>query len=204
MAKTLQCVSVATLGVLLTLSTGCRIDQHKTVDGKNDDVKIATPFGGMSVKTNEAVVEGGVGLTVYPGAVLVKKDNGKSDGAADINMSFGSFHLGVKAITYRTPDAPDKVLAFYRNDMAHLGTVILCKGTSAVGTPDHTPDGLTCDKEKGNNIHIDDDRSQQELKAGSKQHQHIVGIEADGSGTRIGLVALDLPGKIGVVKDDKD
>lgn len=204
MAKSLALASAASLGILLTLVTGCRIDEHKSGDGKNDDVKIATPFGGMSVKTNEAVVEGGVGLSVYPGAVQVKKENGKDDGAADINMSFGSFHLGVKAISYRTSDSPDQVLAFYRKDMAHFGAVILCKGTMPVGTPDHTQDGLTCDKEKGNNIHVDDDRSQEELKAGSKQHQHIVAIETDGPNTKIGLIALDLPGHLGNSKDDKD
>jgi len=204
MAKTSGLISAVSLGVLLTLSTGCRIDEHKSGDGKNEDVKIATPFGGMSVKTDEAVVEGGVGLSVYPGSVQVKKENGKGDGAADINMSFGSFHLGVKAISYKTPDSPAKVLAFYRSDMAHYGSVILCSGRSAVGTPDHTQDGLTCDKEHGNNIHIDDDRSQQELKAGSKQHQHIVALETDGTGTKIGLIALDLPGHLGNDKDDKD
>jgi hypothetical protein len=204
MAKTFGLVSAASLGILLTLAAGCRVDEHKSGDGKNDDVKIATPFGGMSVKTNGAVVEGGVGLSVYPGAVQVKKENGKDDGAADINMSFGSFHLGVKAISYRTPDSPDKILAFYRQDMAHFGSVILCKGTTAVGTPDHTQDGLTCDKEKGNNIHVDDDRSQEELKAGSKQHQHIVAIQTENGSTKIGLIALDLPGHLGNSKDDKD
>lgn len=204
MAKTPGLVSTLSLGILLTLATGCRIDEHKSGDGSNDNVKIATPFGGMSVKTDSSVVEGGVGLTVYPGAELVKKEKGKDSGAADINMSFGSFHLGVKAISYRTPDSPDKVLAFYRKDMAHFGSVILCKGTAAVGTPDHTQDGLTCDKESGNNIHIDDDRSQEELKAGSKQHQHIVAIQTEDGSTKIGLIALDLPGHLGNGKDDKD
>jgi hypothetical protein len=202
MAKTFALISAVSLGVLLTFSTGCRIDEHKNGDGHSDNVKIATPFGGMSVKTDESVVEGGVGLSVYPGAVLEKKDNGKNNGAADINMSFGSFHLGVKALSYRTPDAPDKVLAFYRKDMARYGAVILCSGNHAVGTPDHTQDGLTCEKDHSGNIHVDDDNPQQELKAGSKQHQHIVAIEAKDSGTKIGLVALDLPKNLD--KEDKD
>jgi hypothetical protein len=203
MVKIPGLVSALTLGALLTLATGCRIEDHKNGDGKNDDVKIATPFGGMSVKTNESVVDGAVGLTVYPGSIQVKKQDGKGDGAADINMNFGSFHLGVKAISYRTPDPVDKVLAFYRKDMAHFGTVILCTGDHAVGIPDHTQDGLTCDKEHGGNIHVDDDKSQEELKAGSKLHQHIVAIETDGRGTKVGLIALDLPGHLGD-KEDKD
>ena len=183
---------VLVMATALTAATGCRIDEHKSGNGNSDDVKIATPFGGMSVKTDQAVVEGGVGLSTYPGAVLVKKD--KDNGAADVNMSFGSFHLGVKAISYRTPDAPDKVLDFYRKDMAKYGTVILCRAGHAVGSPDHTQNGLGCDKDHGGKFSVDEESANEELKTGSKLHQHIVGIDSDGTGTKIALVALDLPG----------
>jgi hypothetical protein len=204
MAKTLRLISAASLGILIILSAGCRIEDHKNGDGKSADVKIATPFGGMSVKTDQSVVEGGVGLAVYPGAVLEKKETGKDSGAADVNVNVFGVHVAVKALSYRTPDSADKVLAFYRKDMARYGAVILCSGNHAVGSPDHTQDGLTCDKQHGNNINIDDDRSQQELKAGSQQHQHIVAIENDGASTKIGLVALELPGHMKGDKDDVD
>jgi hypothetical protein len=200
------------LGVLVLTAlslTGCRVEDHTA--GGHDEVKIATPFGGMSVKTNDSVVQANVGLAVYPGATLVKKthnENGKEhdDGAADINMSFGSFHLGVRALSYTTPDAPDKVIAFYRKDMARYGQVIFCKGNHAVGMPSETQDGLTCD-DKGNgksNIHVNGDSngSDGELKAGSKLHQHIVALDDEGSGTKFGLVALDLPGHLGIEDDD--
>jgi hypothetical protein len=125
-----------------------------------------------------------------------------------VNMSFGSFHLGVKALSYSTPDAPDKVLAFYRKDMARYGTVILCKGQHAVGTPTETKDGLTC-SESSKHINVQtsdvdsgDDGSYGELKAGSKLHQHIVSVDRQGTGTKFGLVALDLPGHLGI--EDKD
>ena len=42
-----------------------------------------------------------------------------------------------------------------------------------------------------------------ELKAGSKVHQHIVAIDPEGSGTKFGLIALDLPGRV-TVGDTKD
>lgn len=200
MAKSLRLVSAAALGLALTLNAGCRIDSHK--NGDNDDVKIATPFGGMSVKTNDKVVEGGTGLTPYPGAVQAKKD--KDNGAADVNMSFGSFHLGVKAISYTSPDSPDKVIAFYRKDMAHFGAVIVCRDGHAVGTPDHTQDGLSCDRDHGGKFHVNDEDAQTELKSGSKLHQHIVAIEPQGSGTKIGLIALDLPGNLGKNGEDVD
>ena len=111
-------LALASMTVGLALAAGCHVDTHK--NGNDDDVKIATPFGGMSVKTNESVVEGGVGLSVYPGATLDKARKGHDNGAADVNMSFGSFHLGVKALSYVTADKPEQVLAFYRKDM---GTV---------------------------------------------------------------------------------
>ena len=34
------------------VATGCRIDSNK--HGDSDNVKIATPFGGMQVKTDQA------------------------------------------------------------------------------------------------------------------------------------------------------
>lgn len=169
---------------------GCRIDTNK--HGESDNVKIATPFGGLQVKTNDAV-QSGIGLPEYPGATMVKKD--KDNGAADINMSFGSFHLRVKAVSYRTSDSPDKVKAFYQSALGRFGDVIQCSDSRPVGTPTHTAEGLTCDRDRENHASVDEDFSKKlELKAGSTQHQHIVAIEPEGGGTKFGLVALDLPG----------
>jgi hypothetical protein len=181
----------STLGLGLLATAGCRIDTHK--NGNHDDVKIATPFGGMSVKTDDDVVKQGVGLAVYPGATLVRKNN-KNDGAADVNIGFGGFRLRVQALSYQTSDPPEKVMAFYRTEMARYGTVIQCKNNNAVGMPDHTPDGLTCERNHDAKVHVsEDDESGEELKAGSKYRQHIVGIDPLGSGTKIGLVAIELP-----------
>jgi hypothetical protein len=193
----------------ITLLAGCRVESRKSASGNGDDVKIATPFGGMSVKTDDSDIAKSTGLPTYPGAVAVKKKNkdDHNDGAADINMSFGNFTLRVKAVSFTTPDPPDQVLAFYKKGLARFGTVIQCKDHTAVGTPTRTPDGLTCsDDEKDSHVHVDDDMSgKMELKAGSKQHQHIVAIDPQDGGTKFGLVALDLPGHFSFGdKDDKD
>src|SRR5258705_11730078 len=100
---------VAILIAATVLASGCRIESDKR--NGNDNVKIATPFGGMTVKTNDAAVVDGLGLPVYPGAELVKKD--KNNGAADGKMNFGSFQLRGKAGNYRTTDSPDQVTASY-------------------------------------------------------------------------------------------
>jgi hypothetical protein len=195
--------SLAVVMILGTvLVSGCRIESDK--HGDNDNVKIATPFGGMDIKTNDAAVVDGIGLPVYPGAELVKKKK-NNDGAADINMSFGSFQLRVKAASYKTPDSPEKVAAFYRKALGRYGDVIDCKNNQAVGSPTRTAEGLTCDNLKENHISVDDDMSdKRELKAGSKQHQHIVSIDSDGSGSKMGLVSLDLPGHFSLGDSDND
>jgi hypothetical protein len=157
--------------------TGCTFEQKGS--SGNEDVKIKTPLGGLKVKTNEAVVAAETGLPVYPGAAVVKKD--KDNGAADIDMSFGSFHLRVKAVSYRTPDAPDKVMAFYRKGLARFGDVIECRDEHPVGTPSKTSEGLTCDNDEKNHVNI------------GNPPQHIVSIDKESGGTKFGLVALDLP-----------
>jgi hypothetical protein len=192
-------VVVAIIITALGMITGCRIESDKK--NGNENVKIATPFGGMTVKTNDAAVVDGLGLPVYPGAELVKKD--KNNGAADVNMSFGSFQLRVKAASYRTQDSPDQVTAFYRKALGRYGDVVQCQNDKPVGSPTRTAEGLTCDNEKNNHVYVNDDESgKTELKAGSKQHQHIVAIDPEGHGTKFGLVALDLPGHLSF--GDKD
>jgi hypothetical protein len=185
----------------LTLSLGCRIESNK--QGNGDNVKIATPFGGMSVKTNDSVVQEGTGLPPYPGAEVVKK-NAHDNGAADVNMSFGSFQLRVKAVSYRTNDAPEQVASFYRKALGRYGDVIECSNGKPVGSLMRTAEGLGCDSDKGEkNYNMNDDISgKMEFKAGSKMHQHIVAINPDGNGTKFGLVALDLPGHV-TIGDDK-
>ena len=188
----MRVAGVVAAGLAALLLAGCRVQSDK--HGDSDNVKISTPFGGMQVKTNDAVVVEDLGLPAYPGAQLVKKD--KDDGSADVNMNFGGFQLRVKAVSYQTGDSPEKVEAFYRAGLKLFGDVIACRNNRVVGMPARTQEGLTCDNNNGNHYSVDDkpEKGALELKAGSQQHQHIVEIDAEGGGTKIGLVALDLPG----------
>jgi hypothetical protein len=99
-------------------------------------------------------------------------------------MSFGSFQLRVKAASYRTQDSPEDVTAFYRKALGRYGDVIQCQNDKPVGTPTITAEGLTCGSEKQNHVYVNDDESgKMQLKAGSKQHQHIASIDPEGSWT---------------------
>lgn len=174
------------------LLAGCNVSSNK--DAHGDNVQMNTPFGDMHIKTNKDANLANLGLTPYPGAVPVKDDNGRDNDAADINLNFGDFHLGVKAASFQTTDSPDKVEAFYRKDLARYGDVLKCKDDQPVGQPTRTAEGLTCsDDHDRHEIHIGADNSDLELRAGSPGHMHIVGIKPRDGGTKIGLVSLDLP-----------
>jgi hypothetical protein len=179
---------VVSLALCSLLLAGCHVTNDK--NGKNDNVDISTPFGSMQVKTNNKTDTSSFGITAYPGAVPVSDAS-----SADINMNFGSFHLGVKAAGFQTADSPDKVLAFYRKDLAtRYGDVIECRNNVAVGTPVRTSQGLTCDSKHHNHISGSTDTdSDTELRTGSETRQHIVGVEAKNGGTHISLVMLNLP-----------
>ena len=185
----------ATLAVVLT---GCDVETHK--QGNGEDVKVETPLGGLRVKTNGAVVLDGLGLQAYPGARPVKEtenDKDKDSGAADVNMAFGGFQLRVKVVSFETDDSPEKVEAFYRDGMKRFGDVIECRDDGSGGGSTRTLEGLTCDRNEGVHLKVEDraGRKKVELKAGSKQHQHIVSIDPEGNGTKFALVEVDLPGK---------
>jgi hypothetical protein len=177
------------------LLAGCEIS-HRKNDSRGDNVQMSTPFGSMHIKTDKDANVAGIGLSTYPGALPVKEDDGKKHDAADISLNFGDFHLGVKAAAFQTSDSPDRVETFYRKDMARFGDVLKCRGHQSVGQPARTAEGLTCnDDHDGHKVQIDADHSEIELRAGSPGHMHIVGIQPKDGGTKIGLVALDLPSR---------
>ena len=169
-------------------ATGCSVQQHGSNDNQN--VKIETPVGDMKVKINNAVVVSDIGLAVYPGSTIVRKD--KDVGAVDLDLSFRDFHIRANGATYRTPDSPEKVKAYYRKELAHYGDVIECSGSQAVGTLSKTREGLGCD-DNGFAASDTTKHPDLELRAGGKTHQHIVAVEKESEGTKFGLAALDLP-----------
>lgn len=194
--------AVAGLAVVLA---GCRVNVDKGANGEDKKVQVETPFGGVHVNT-DTVSASDLGLPAYPGAQpFVNDDMHKS---ADVHMGFGEWQLRVRAVTYSTTDSSDQVLAFYKKALARYGDVVTCKDKQPVGTPVATSEGLTCadDNAHGANVKIDTDDDKHgkhfnihngmELKAGSKKHQHIVGIEdkQENGKTVFSMVALDLPG----------
>jgi hypothetical protein len=179
---------------LIAWTAGCRLHVDKGANGEDKNVQMDTPFGGIHVKTDQLTAVD-LGLPVYPGAELVKNDD--SHKSADVRLGFGQWQMRVRAVSYGTADKQEQVLAYYKKALARYGDVLTCQGNAAVGTPTVTEEGLTCNDNKNvradmGNFHTAE--GDLELKAGSEQHQHIVGFENPSYGqTRFALVALDLP-----------
>ena len=66
-----QVLLAALTVVMITIATGCRVDSSKQNEYGKPNVRVATPFGGVQVKTDDAQVEHRLGLPIYPGAELV-------------------------------------------------------------------------------------------------------------------------------------
>ena len=187
--------ALASVALMAGIS-GCRVHVDKGANGEDKNVQVDTPFGGVHVNTDQTTATD-LGLPVYPGAVVVK---GQGDHkSADVHMGFGQWQLRVKAVSYETRDSKEQVEAFYKKALGRYGDVIVCQGSTPVGTPAVTSEGLTCEDEKNPKVQIDQgdyhtSRNSLQLKAGSKRRQHIVGFQDDAHDqTRFALVALELP-----------
>ncbi len=191
-------------GALVLTLSGCSVQDNK--NGQAENVQLRTPIGSFDVRT-DAVHGPDVGLPVYPGAVETGK-HGNDSGSADIHMSFGRWHLNVKAIEYHTGDPEDKVVGFYKKAMGEYGDVLTCKDRTAVGQPAKTRQGLTCANDHEYDVNLKLDSSKHpvnvhtphisgdiKLLAGSPENQHIVEFSPSSSGTKFSIVVVQLPHK---------
>ena len=177
------------LAIATLLSAACSINVKKEQNGQDKQVDINTPVGGIHVSKGADVAD--VGLTVYPGARLKQNDSDGNDKSANVNISSFGFGLKVVALEYRTDDSPEKLVAYYKDQLQKYGNVLECHTSHLDVNPDvkgsdHESHELTCEGSSGNNI---------ELKVGTKENQHIVAVEPDGKGSSFSLVYVRTHGK---------
>jgi hypothetical protein len=178
----LACVSALVLA-------GCSVNVKKEKDGNDKQVDIKTLVGGIHVSKDADISD--VGLTIYPGAVPKQKNSDDGGKNANVNISGFGYELKVVALEYRSDDAPDKLLAFYQDQLKKFGSVLVCHTSSHLdvamkgGDFDHSHP-LGCENSHGDNT---------ELKVGTKDNQHIVAVEPDGKGSSFTLVYVRTHGK---------
>jgi len=152
--------------------------------GKDKDVDIRTPFGSLSVHQGSMEAKD-TGLTAYPGALLKKSPDHEGDANANVNISSSMFGMKLVAIKYVTKDSPDKVVGFYRKELAKYGKVVDCQGGFNMDfrPREDNNNEVTCNHEnKGNGEY------KQELKVGTQNNQRVVAIKPVADGTEFALV----------------
>ena len=129
-----------------------------------------------------------VGLPIYPGARR-HKDDTNDNSALNMGLWGGATGFKLFVLKMETADAPEKVAAFYRKALAKYGTVLDCSSASSAtsSTEDKSSKKLACEDEKPKANEIS-------LKAGTKEKQHAVGIEPNGTGTTFQLVYVETKG----------
>jgi hypothetical protein len=168
-------------GLALVGLTGCSISaRHDSQGGPDKDVDIQTPLGSLSVHQGTTDPKE-TGLALYPGAEI-KKDM-DHEGSANVNISSPFLGVKVVALKYRSNDAPEKVLAFYRKDMGKYGKVLDCTGSFNMNFGHRDKDApVTCEDTGSGHEYT------QELKVGTQNNQRIVAIKPSGKGSEFALV----------------
>lgn len=179
--------ALAVSGLSLSIAA-CGINVREKDNGKGDkDVTIQSPVANLHV--GKDVKGSDTGITVYPGAKLVEKDDDGGSDRANVNISTPFFGLKLVVVKYASDDAPQKLVDFYTNDLKRYGTILHCNksGSDAdwhVGIDSHDKsnhgDQLSCSGDgKGDTV---------ELKVGSNNNAHVVAITPKGKGAEFALV----------------
>src|SRR5580693_3518116 len=183
-------LGLAAGALAVVLLGACSVNVKKESNGQDKQVDIKAPMGGIHVSRGADVAD--TGLSVYPGARLKPEDSGHDDKSANVSISGFGYGLRVVALEYESDDAPDKIVAFYKDQLKRYGYVLECHTSGHFNMnmkhSDKSSDShaLTCDINGGKNV---------ELKAGTDENQHIVAVESEGKGSSFSLVYVRTHGK---------
>ena len=159
--------------------------QDKHDKDKHDKKDSGTSIG--FILSDEATAKE-VGLPVYPGA-RPHKDQDNDTPALQMGLWGKSSGFKLVVLKLESDDAPEKVAAFYRKALAKYGQVVDCGRASSAASDDaksNSSDPLDCKSDRPQNGGFT-------LKAGTKEKQHVVGIQRDGSRSLFQLVYVETP-----------
>ena len=188
----------ALIAIALVLLPACSINVKKNEDGEDKKVDVETPVGGIHVSKDADVRD--VGLAVYPGARKKQKDLSGDEKSANVNISGPGFGVKVVAVEYLSDDSPDKLVAYYRDQLKKYGSVLECH-TSKHGGDVEVNKMSHQDRKESRKLTCDNDDSGKtvELKVGTEDNQHIVAVEPQGKGSSFALVYVQTHGKEGMI-----
>jgi hypothetical protein len=177
--------------LIVIVLPACSVNVKKGDNNQEKKVDIETPMGGIHVSKNADVRD--TGLPVYPGARLREKEENGEQKSANVNITSMGYALRVVAVEFESADSPEKLIAYYQNQLKKYGSVLQCHasklGNSYNDRDSHGSTELKCGS--------DDNGKVVELKVGTQQNQHIVSIRPSdsGKGSDFALVYVQTHGK---------
>jgi hypothetical protein len=181
-----NCFLKGCLALVFALASFVAVAAAQQAKEDSKKLEVRTSTAGLTV-SGEATAKD-VGLPDYPGARLHK--DAPSEDTTQANLAFWTSKVGFKLVVvkYESDDTVEKVSAFYRKALGKYGHVLQCTATDE-NKPEkhgHSKD-LDCGDDKPEKGGI-------ELKAGTRERQHIVGVEPRGAGSKFELVYLESHG----------
>lgn len=197
--KAISYFPVVLILTALILLPACSINVKDHGDDGDSKVDISTPVGGIHVNENADARD--AGLAVYPGATLKPKTKDGDAKSANVNLSAFGYGLKVVALEYESNDPPDKIIAYYQDQLKKYGNVLQCHGKRFKVDDDVPAIGGKNGVVVGGNLKCDSDDSGKtiELKAGTDDNQHIVSIDPEGKGSDFAIVWVRVRGKEGEI-----
>jgi hypothetical protein len=188
------------LATLLLVLPACSVNVKKNADDTDKKVDISTPVGAIHV--SEAADIKNIGLAVYPGARLKEKEDAPGeDKSANVNIATAFFGLKVVAQEFESDAPPEKIVSFYSNELKKYGRVLQCRSSwkSANDVDVEMGDNKSGKRSNELTCQSDSDGKTTELKAGTKDNQHLVAIAPEGKGSKFALVFVQVRGKEGTI-----
>jgi hypothetical protein len=165
-------------GIFLLLAAGLTVlaacSAHS--DKQDSKLEVRTPMGEMTAKVSDKTVD--VDLPVYPGARPIVETGGSNRAQAGVSAPF--LHLKIAASKFETGEPPEKVLDFYRKELARYGTIDEGHGKNSYTKIQGFTWSATSD--------------QTSLAAGQGGSQHVVMVQPAGKGSKFAILYIHAGG----------
>ena len=184
-------IALAGIGALAAISLmGQEKAQKNTSKDKELSVTVQGPEtdAGLIVSARATAKE--VGLPIYPGSIPHKDQDKDNDSpAAKLGLWGTSFGFKLVVLKMESKDAPRKVADYYQRALAKYGTVLDCTNAARPQqAKDENSEKLTCGDGKP-------ETGGMLFKAGTKEKQHIVGVQPNGTGAVFQLLYIEARGE---------
>jgi len=180
---------IALTGMFGLASSALKAQDAQKPKDKDFSVSVQGPDtdAGLIVSARATAKE--VGMPIYPGATPHKDPDKNESSAANLGLWGSSFGFKLVVLKMESKDTPRKVADYYQKALAKYGPVLDCTNPApAPESDDEKSAKLTCGDDKP-------DKGGMLFKAGTKEKQHIVGVQPNGSGTIFQLLYVEARGE---------